>query len=31
LREALTPLGHQLGAWPSFAGFAFHGLLGGQR
>lgn len=31
LREALTPLGHELGAWPSFAGFAFHGLLGGQR
>jgi hypothetical protein len=31
LREALTPLGHELGAWPSFAGFAFHGVLGGQR
>ena len=31
LREALTPLGNELGAWPSFAGFAFHGLLGGQR
>ena len=31
LRETLSPLGHALGAWPSFAGFAFHGLLGGQR
>jgi len=31
LREALAPLGRELGAWPSFAGFAFHGLLGGQR
>lgn len=31
LREALNPLGRALGAWPSFAGFAFHGLLGGQR
>ncbi len=31
LREALTPLGRELGAWPSFAGVAFHGLLGGQR
>ena len=31
LREALDPLGRALGAWPSFAGFAFHGLLGGQR
>ena len=31
LREALTPLGRELGAWPSFSGFAFHGLLGGQR
>ncbi|HKF73916.1 MAG TPA: hypothetical protein VKB68_19345 [Stellaceae bacterium] len=31
LREALTPLEHELGAWPSFAGIAFHGLLGGQR
>jgi hypothetical protein len=31
LREVLAPLGRALGAWPSFAGFAFHGLLGGQR
>jgi hypothetical protein len=31
LREALGPLGRALGAWPSFAGFAFHGLLGGPR
>ncbi|HXA71291.1 MAG TPA: hypothetical protein VNW24_12630 [Stellaceae bacterium] len=31
LREALNPLGRALGAWPSFAGFAFHGLLGGQH
>jgi len=31
LREVLTPLGRELGAWPSFAGFAFHGLLGGQH
>jgi hypothetical protein len=31
LREALTPLGRELGAWPSFSGFAFHGLLGGQH
>jgi hypothetical protein len=31
LRETLGPLGRALGAWPSFAGFAFHGLLGGQR
>ncbi|MGH7125572.1 MAG: hypothetical protein ACREFI_14450 [Stellaceae bacterium] len=31
LREALPPLGRALGAWPSFAGFAFHGLLGGQH
>ena len=31
LRETLNPLGRALGAWPSFAGFAFHGLLGGQR
>ncbi|MGE5200705.1 MAG: hypothetical protein ACM3O6_01450 [Acidobacteriota bacterium] len=27
LRESLGPLGRTLGAWPSFAGFAFHGLL----
>ena len=27
LREALTPLGRTLGAWPSFDGFAFHGLF----
>jgi hypothetical protein len=31
LREALNPLGRALGAWPSFAGIAFHGLLGGQH
>ena len=31
LREALAPLGRALGAWPSFSGFAFHGLLGGQH
>jgi len=31
LREALDPLGRALGAWPSFEGFAFHGLLGGPR
>jgi hypothetical protein len=27
MRESLGPLGRTLGAWPSFAGFAFHGLL----
>ena len=27
LREGLEPLGRTLGAWPSFAGFAFYGLL----
>lgn len=27
LREGLDPLGRTLGTWPSFAGFAFHGLL----
>jgi hypothetical protein len=31
LREALNPLGRALGAWPSFAGFAFHGLFADQR
>ena len=31
LREVLTPMERALGAWPSFAGFAFHGLLGGKR
>jgi len=31
LREALGPLGRALGAWPSFAGVAFHGLLGGPH
>jgi len=28
LREGLGALGRTLGAWPSFGGFAFHGLLG---
>jgi predicted transcriptional regulator len=27
LRESLAPLGRTLGAWPSFGGFAFHGLF----
>lgn len=27
LRETLAPLGRTLGAWPSFGGFAFHGLF----
>ena len=27
LRETLAPLGRTLGAWPSFSGFAFHGLF----
>jgi len=31
LREVLTPLGNELGAWPSFAGFAFHGLFGAHH
>ena len=31
LREALGPLGRALGAWPSFEGVAFHGLLGAPR
>jgi hypothetical protein len=31
LREALPPLVNELGAWPSFAGFAIHGSLGGQH
>ncbi|HLJ20435.1 MAG TPA: hypothetical protein VKU84_09565, partial [Stellaceae bacterium] len=31
LREVLAPVGRALGAWPSFAGFAFHGLLGGRH
>lgn len=29
LREGLGSLGRTLGAWPSFGGFAFHGLLRG--
>jgi len=31
MRESLGPLGRTLGAWPSFAGFAFHGLLHDHR
>lgn len=31
LREVLTPIGRTLGAWPSFAGFAFHGLFFGKN
>jgi hypothetical protein len=31
LHEALNVLGRALGAWPSFAGFAFHGLFADRR
>jgi hypothetical protein len=31
LHEALAVLGRALGAWPSFAGFAFHGLFADRR
>ena len=31
LREALDPLGHVFGAWPSFAGFAFRDLFAEKR